>query len=270
MPVRYLAIFATLLAVALPAFAAPIEVPASGDAEICRVTREQGVYSLSLGRALGMRVTSDGACSAWLFRLPSGADADGPRSPFDHAVLVDAPSRGTVTFSSDAEKTFVTYTPVPGSVGEDRFAFRLLPGNGFYPVAVSVQPPGPPVQPPQPDSLYVYFDLDRSELTPSAREQLDRVASILADDKYRDFRLQISGHADARGALRHNQALSQRRTDAVLAYLAAKAKLSDDRVRASAFGDQVPLNGTDPRASENRRVHLSFVRGARALSAPVP
>lgn len=269
---RFAVMGAALLAgfLAAPVRAAPIEVPASGDAEICRVTREPGPYSLSIGKALAMHVSNDGACSVWLFQLPNGTEAGAPRLPFDRAVMTAAPRLGEVRFSSDEEKTFVTYVPAPGAVGQDRFAFRLMPGNGYYPVAVTVDAPLPKALPPQPASSFVYFDLDKSDLSPEGRAALDRVAAVLEDDAYRDYRLQVSGHADARGGSPYNLKLSQRRTDAVLAYLRAKTKLMPARIRASAYGDSVPLNPTDGRAAENRRVHLVFVRGARALEAPVP
>jgi outer membrane protein OmpA-like peptidoglycan-associated protein len=63
----------------------------------------------------------------------------------------------------------------------------------------------------------VTFASGQATLQPGAREKLARVSGILA--AHPALRLEIEGHTDSVGSDALNQTLSQKRADAVLAYL---------------------------------------------------
>jgi outer membrane protein OmpA-like peptidoglycan-associated protein len=67
-------------------------------------------------------------------------------------------------------------------------------------------------------SLAVFFDTDSAVLTAGGRQNLERVAVLLAEER-RTWTIVLRGHADHRGSDEHNDALSRRRAEAVRAFL---------------------------------------------------
>ena len=73
------------------------------------------------------------------------------------------------------------------------------------------------------DAQETYFDLGASKLKPSAMKELDAlVARINAQQPYVELRVVIVGHTCPTGSDRNNFPLSQKRADAVKAYLISK------------------------------------------------
>ncbi|MFN8666214.1 MAG: OmpA family protein [Gemmatimonadaceae bacterium] len=104
----------------------------------------------------------------------------------------------------------------------------------------------------------VHFALDRSILSPATREALDRAVAALAP--YPGVRVRLSGHTDVRASEAYNQALSERRVNAVREYLASRG-VAVERLEASARGEAQPLvNGSGARDhARNRRVEIRYV-----------
>jgi peptidoglycan-associated lipoprotein len=63
----------------------------------------------------------------------------------------------------------------------------------------------------------IYFDFDRSELKPEAREVLNQKAEALR--QFPDVRVRIEGHCGERGTVEYNLALGERRAEAARQYL---------------------------------------------------
>ena len=104
----------------------------------------------------------------------------------------------------------------------------------------------------------VVFNNDSSKLTAPSELILDSVADILS--KRTQFKnIEIRGHTDSVGADKYNMALSQRRADAVKAYLVSKG-LSADLFTTKGFGESEPIapNDTAEGRAQNRRVTLEF------------
>lgn len=101
----------------------------------------------------------------------------------------------------------------------------------------------------------VLFDTDRAELKPGASKTMDRLAQFLRD--YPERELWIEGHTDARGDDAYNQALSERRADAVRNALVARG-IDADRLYAVGVGEAYPVatNDTVAGRQENRRVEI--------------
>ena len=107
----------------------------------------------------------------------------------------------------------------------------------------------------------VNFAFDESELTPEAREILDRVARALLEREWSNVRFEVAGHTSSIGTTEYNLALSQRRAEAVRAYLVSRG-VSDRRITSWGYGETQPIfpNDREGRAWQNRRVELRRIK----------
>ncbi|HYE27006.1 MAG TPA: OmpA family protein, partial [Allosphingosinicella sp.] len=153
------------------------------------------------------------------------------------------------------------------------------------PVAVVTPPPppevpyvAPPPPPPEmrrcPDGseipaaqqcvigpFIVFFDWDRSDITPQAAAILDNAAA--AYQQTGSAQVVLAGHADRSGSDQYNVGLSQRRAANVRAYLAGRG-IPDGVMTTEAFGESRPLVNTADgvREPQNRRVEITFGPGS--------
>ncbi|KQT53705.1 hypothetical protein ASG43_17890 [Aureimonas sp. Leaf454] len=102
--------------------------------------------------------------------------------------------------------------------------------------------------------LLVAFDLDSATLTPQSRESLKAFARTLADERLATASFVVEGHSDARGDATYNQALSERRAEAVRTFL-LECGVSPDQLGVAGFGERDPRMA-DPRDPANRRVEM--------------
>ena len=101
----------------------------------------------------------------------------------------------------------------------------------------------------------VQFVTGSSVLTAVAKKELDKAATILKD--HSELRIAIEGYTDNTGTTALNQKLSQKRADAVKAYLVGKV-ISADRLTSTGFGTSNPIadNKTAAGRAQNRRVEF--------------
>ncbi|MCX5744191.1 MAG: OmpA family protein, partial [Proteobacteria bacterium] len=106
----------------------------------------------------------------------------------------------------------------------------------------------------------VYFQLDKAIILPKSFELLDQVAAVIAS--HPTLQIQVEGHTDNQGDDAYNKKLSQRRADAVVAYL-KKRKIAADRLKAVGFGEEKPIadNTTKEGRAQNRRVVFTILSG---------
>jgi OOP family OmpA-OmpF porin len=124
------------------------------------------------------------------------------------------------------------------------------------PVVAAPLPPCPPAAV-TPGPFLVFFDWDRSVITPEAAAILDRAADQYASTGQTSVTL--AGHADKSGKADYNVALSQRRADAVKVYMTGKG-VAAGVITTEAFGESRPLVDTADgvREPQNRRVEITF------------
>jgi OmpA-OmpF porin, OOP family len=105
-------------------------------------------------------------------------------------------------------------------------------------------------------NLNVDFPTNSATLTPDAKATLDRLGRALTSKDLASYRFRIEGHTDTVGSPAYNQALSQRRADAVAAYLEQAFSIQSSRLEAVGMGEQGLLVVTPPQTAElrNRRV----------------
>ena len=106
--------------------------------------------------------------------------------------------------------------------------------------------------------LIVNFDFDSAMLQPSSLPLLTRLAQALNTERLRALRFQVEGHTDAKGSDDYNQRLSQRRAQAVVAFLGAQG-VAAQRLEPEGRGARELLNTDDPFAPENRRVRIGVL-----------
>lgn len=101
--------------------------------------------------------------------------------------------------------------------------------------------------------LYIEFDFDRATIRAASYGHLDAVVQFL--NRFRDADVDLEGHTDSRGDAEYNRQLSQRRAEAVKAYLVGKG-IAADRVSATGYGETRPAasNDTEAGRQKNRRV----------------
>ena len=107
-----------------------------------------------------------------------------------------------------------------------------------------------------------FFDFDKSVLKPEGRAKLDDLVS-----KIQDINLEVIiavGHTDSIGSYAYNQGLSERRAEAVKAYLVSKG-IERNRIYTEGKGEKQPVadNRTAEGRAKNRRVEVEVV-GTRA------
>ena len=123
--------------------------------------------------------------------------------------------------------------------------------------APAPQPAAQPAPPAVPRNYLVFFDFDRSDLTPDARQ----IVQLAADNAKKGgiSRLHLVGHADRSGPAAYNMRLSQRRADSVQAALASDG-IPAGQISTEARGETDPLVPTADgvREPQNRRVEIIF------------
>ena len=125
-------------------------------------------------------------------------------------------------------------------------------------VGTAADCPAPPTQSATRFDLLVNFEFNSDKLTQTARENLDQFAKALRDPRLKGQKFEIDGHTDATGAEEYNLGLSERRANAVVAYLASLGLDPADLV-AKGFGKTKP-RVADPYSPENRRVETHLLQ----------
>jgi len=129
-----------------------------------------------------------------------------------------------------------------------RYAFGVV---APAPVAAPAAVPAP-----APARTYlVFFEWDKSDLSPRARQIIADAAT--ASTAVATTRIEVGGHADRTGTASYNQQISMRRATAVAAEL-VRLGVARNAISINAFGETKPLVATaaNTREPQNRRVEI--------------
>ena len=101
----------------------------------------------------------------------------------------------------------------------------------------------------------IYFEFDKSTLTPMAQDTLMRHAAWLRDNP--TVTVTIEGHADERGTNEYNLALGDRRADSAKAFL-VDLGIASSRLTTISYGEERPLcmQQDEECWAKNRRGHF--------------
>ncbi len=115
--------------------------------------------------------------------------------------------------------------------------------------------PAAPPPPPAPRSFLVFFDFDKSTLTPRALDIVKQAASVAKSGQ--NARVTCTGHTDTVGSKTYNLALSLRRANTVKNAL-VKEGVPADAIAIVGRGEEQLLVPTKDQVREpqNRRVEI--------------
>jgi OOP family OmpA-OmpF porin len=136
------------------------------------------------------------------------------------------------------------------------------PPRPTRPSAVASAPAAAPAKPTEGGApsvnLTVEFATNAAVLTPSAVRTLSELGRALSSPALAAYRFRIEGHTDTVGQPDANKALSERRAEAVVDFLATRFHLDRARLEAAGMGEDGLLVQTPPQTPEarNRRVQI--------------
>ncbi|MEY5097927.1 MAG: hypothetical protein RJA36_646 [Pseudomonadota bacterium] len=158
------------------------------------------------------------------------------------------------------------WTPATAAQGCDGAIVPAAPAPAPAPAAAPAPAPAPaPAAAPAPVAASkvtyaadAFFDFDKSVLKKEGKAKLDDLVS-----KVKGINLEVIiavGHTDSVGTDAYNQKLSERRAEAVKAYLVSKG-IDKNRVYTEGKGEKQPVasNKTKDGRAKNRRVEIEVV-----------
>ena len=142
-------------------------------------------------------------------------------------------------------------------------AVEMVPVPVPIPVPVPAPEPVPVVVAPvcEKGPYIVFFDWDKSDITPEAATILDSAVTAYANCA--SVPIMLAGYADRSGSVTYNQGLSERRNTAVTAYLADHG-IPGGAITSQGFGEsnnRVPT-ADGVRELQNRRVEITYGPGS--------
>lgn len=102
----------------------------------------------------------------------------------------------------------------------------------------------------------VFFETASADLLPTSQTELNRLRDLLND--YPDMRIKVMGHTDNVGSDSDNLDLSNRRAEAVRAYLIAQG-IAAERMAAEGYGELQPIATNDTPEGRQRNRRTEFV-----------
>lgn len=105
-------------------------------------------------------------------------------------------------------------------------------------------------------NVNIPFAYDSAQIAPQAIPSLQALATALLQPSLASDRIALNGHTDAHGNNGYNQSLSERRALAVRNYLVSVYGVHPSRLVIVGYGEETPINQSDPFAPENRRVAI--------------
>ncbi len=163
------------------------------------------------------------------------------------AALLPAPA-GAADMPDAAE--IAGKLAAPPAAGLTRsFQPRSADGRGISMTAAA------PEAPPAID-LSIGFEFNSAELTPDGRILVGNLGRALKDPRLAQGRFRLEGHTDAKGGEQYNQALSERRAEAVRRELVVTHAADPGRLDAVGLGKGQLLDPANPESGVNRRVRV--------------
>jgi OmpA-OmpF porin, OOP family len=102
----------------------------------------------------------------------------------------------------------------------------------------------------------IMFATNAATIDEASAELLDEIAETIKEAGRRVTLIEIAGHADKRGNVKHNLKLTEERAAAVVAALVERG-VDQDRLRARGYGPYCPIDPNDDEA--NRRVEFTIL-----------
>ncbi|GAB4421704.1 MAG: OmpA family protein [Bacteroidia bacterium] len=181
--------------------------------------------------------------------------------------LIDVASGDTIRTATSArdgrflmtlplERQYAAFVEAPGYLFVSKaFFLQDLPEETYFDILIELPPLRKDVQVVLNN---IFFDFGKYDLQVLSYAELDFVVSFL--EKNPKIRIEIQGHTDDIGSAPDNLLLSQRRAEAVRAYLLQQG-IAADRVEARGYGETMPVAGniTEEDRARNRRTEFKIL-----------
>lgn len=159
-------------------------------------------------------------------------------------VVGDLPAHSTESLSGQPQPIMLAQASAP-----------TPPVKEAAPATPAAAPQQPVAQSGQIFALSIPFAFNSAKLHPDAFDALDNIAEGIKLVKL-NGKLVIEGHTDAQGGDAYNMKLSTRRAAAVKRYFTERHGIAPASLKVIGKGRAEPLNTSNPRAAENRRVQF--------------
>ncbi|WP_317897913.1 OmpA family protein [Aurantibacillus circumpalustris] len=105
----------------------------------------------------------------------------------------------------------------------------------------------------------IFFDVDKWDLKPESKAELDKLISFLT--KNSNLKVELGGHTDNSGDKKNNLTLSSNRAKSVYNYLISEGKIVAERLSYKGYGDTMPKapNDTPENKAKNRRTEFKII-----------
>jgi outer membrane protein OmpA-like peptidoglycan-associated protein len=102
----------------------------------------------------------------------------------------------------------------------------------------------------------IEFENNSTAIEPQSYHTIGVIADALHHPLLRHYRFLVVGHTNATGTPDHNLQLSLQRANAIKLALATTFSVPAHQLEAIGVGQELPLDGTNPKGAKNRRVQL--------------
>jgi outer membrane protein OmpA-like peptidoglycan-associated protein len=104
--------------------------------------------------------------------------------------------------------------------------------------------------------LEINFDYNSATINSRATPTVVSLGKVLSEPDMKGRVFLIAGHTDAKGGDSYNMKLSERRAEAIKAYLSTRFGIPAESLVSVGYGEEQLKNKADPNADENRRVQV--------------
>jgi peptidoglycan-associated lipoprotein len=121
----------------------------------------------------------------------------------------------------------------------------------------------------------IFFDLDRADLRPEAKDSLRRAAQWLTQAPNRSIAFRIEGNCDPRGTEEYNIGLGERRAQAAREFLVSLG-VEATRIQTVSYGEERSSGSSEgspevrPSWAFDRRDEFVYVSGGTPPRSPEP
>jgi outer membrane protein OmpA-like peptidoglycan-associated protein len=158
-------------------------------------------------------------------------------------------------------KAFETYRACRTKEAIEIAKDAMKKADALCPKPAPAAKPAPPPPPPAPKvidrlTLRVNFDFDKSVIRQDQITELQKAVNFVR--KYPGAKIVLEGHTCNLGTEEYNQALSERRAEAVKRYLIQQGAAEESKISTIGYGESRPVASNDTKEGRamNRRVEV--------------